>query len=500
MTNPLAPILLSDPRAIAAAAVDCLIVGSGTAGVTAAIELADRGLRVAIIEAGPLVLTEHIGSGPFANREDLVPAIHDLVRYGTVWTSGENESAARDGLAETNNNSWSVVGGRTVFWGGCTPRFRDEDFADWPYGADEVGPWYDRAERLIGVSGAGTHGALPPFMNHTAQDHLLARLSTRGFHATHAPLGIDTGEVREGRISRGFDSSVSRLLRCRNFGRIENGALLSLAAETEAVRLVLDGQLVSAVTVRDRRTGEIFAIPARPVILAGGCVQTVRLAMVSGVGCDDPLVGRFMGDHLFRQAVFRLPEPIGEKSLYMFIPPTAERPFHAQIQGMFSETWYSPLHATVWLDGDANGEYLLYYCFGISKADRDGRLVLTREDGEPSMRDYYVVNDRSVGDVRTLAAMSDFTTNVAVALGAEVVRTQENGPGAALHEFGGLRMGRDPTSSVTNPDGRFWRVGNLSCVDAAIWPHQGSANSYLTITAIALRNASRLAAEMGKGG
>jgi choline dehydrogenase-like flavoprotein len=112
------------------------------------------------------------------------------------------------------------------------------------------------------------------------------------------------------------------------------------------------------------------------------------------------------------------------------------------------------------------------------------------------MKDYCVVNDRSPGDSKTLAAMAQFTANVADALGAKVVRTEENAAGAALHEFGGLRMGRDPASSVTDPDGRFWRVSNLSCVDAAIWPHQGSANSYLTITAIALRNASTLAAAM----
>jgi choline dehydrogenase-like flavoprotein len=92
--------------------------------------------------------------------------------------------------------------------------------------------------------------------------------------------------------------------------------------------------------------------------------------------------------------------------------------------------------------------------------------------------------------------MKLFTERVAAGLGAELVRTQENGPGAALHEFGGLRMGTDPALSVTDPHGRFWRVRNLSCADAAIWPHQGSANSYLTITAIALRNATRLAAEL----
>src|SRR5437899_12169253 len=119
MMNPLAPILLSDPRAVAGAAVDCLVIGSGTSGVTAAIELADRGLRVAIIEAGPLILTEHVGSGPFANRGDIVPQIHDLVRYDTVWTSEKDLAAARAGSATTNNNPSTVVRGRPVFRGCC---------------------------------------------------------------------------------------------------------------------------------------------------------------------------------------------------------------------------------------------------------------------------------------------------------------------------------------------------------------------------------------------
>lgn len=491
MTHPLAAILTSDPRAIAAAGVDCLIIGSGTSGVTAAAELASQGLRVAIIEAGPLLLTEHVGSGPFANREDIVPSIHDVVRYGTLWTTSDQEGAASGGRVETNNNAWSVVGGRTVFWGGCTPRFLDGDFATWPYGADEVRPWYERAERLIGASGSDGNER-PPFITHAAQERLMARLGVDGIRATHVPLGVDTAAVRDGRMSRGFDSSVSRLLRHPKFGRCEDGAALSLAAETQAVRLDVQAGQVRAVTVRNG--GETFDIPARHVILAGSCIQSVRLAMASGLDRDDPLIGRYIGDHLFRQAVFKLPEPIGEKSLYIFIPPTPERPYHVQLQGMFRETWYSPLHATIWLDGDADGQYLLYYCFGVSTAEREGRLVL--REGEGSLRDYFVVHDRSPGDLETLAGMAEFTERVAAGLGAELVRTQENGPGAALHEFGGLRMGSDPASSVTDPDGCFWRVPNLSCVDAAIWPHQGSANSYLSITAIALRNATRLAEKL----
>ncbi len=491
--HPLAPILLSNPRAIADAFVDCLVIGSGTSGVTTAIELARHGLRVAIIEAGPLIMTEHVGSGPFANRADFVPHIHDLVRYGTLWTTEAQLADARAGAAKTNNNAWALVGGRTVFWGGCTPRFRDEDFDEWPYNADEMRLWYERAESLIGVSGSTK---APPFMTHHAQERLMASMASAGIPTIHAPLGIDTRAVHGGRMSLGFDSSVSRLLRHRDFGRIEDGARLCLAAETEALQLVHDGKQVSAVRVQDRDKN-VFDIPARHVVLAGGCVQSTRLALVSGLGEIDPLIGRYMGDHLFRQAVFELPTSIGEKSLYIFVPPTAKRPFHAQLQGMFQETWYSPLHATCYLDGDTDGRNVLFYCFGISKAEEAGRMVLL---GEGRTREgYCIVNDRSASDAKTLAEMATFTGDVAHAMGAKVVRTEENAAGAALHEFGGLRMGLDPKSSVTDPNGQFRRIRNLSGADAALWPHQGSANSYLTITAVALRNASRLAATVGVG-
>jgi choline dehydrogenase-like flavoprotein len=492
----LAEVLESPLEAIAAGSVDCLVIGSGTAGVTTAVELAEGGLRVAIVEAGPFLLTQHVGSGPFATREDLVPKIHDLVRYETVWTSSDKEGAVRAGAVPGNNSAWSAVGGRTLFWGGCTPRFLDGDFHGWPYGADEVRPWYDRAEHLIRSSGTdGPANKNPPFVVHVAQDSLIARLRQAGIPATHAPLGVDTGAVRDGRISCGFDSSVARLLRCPLFGHIRDGARLSLAAQAAAIELTLSEERVTAAAVHDRRTGRIVQVPASHFVLAGSAIQSTRLAMASGLQRIDPLVGRYVGDHLFRQAVLKLPEPLGERALYIFLPPLPDRPFHVQMQGMLEETWYSPLHATVWLDGKPHGQYILYYCFGISEATAGSRVVLTTGAGslDNALRNYYVINDRSKQDLLTLAEMSDFLPRVATAMGAEVVRTEENCAGAALHEFGGLRMGTDPTSSVTDPTGRFWRIPNLSCADSATWPNQGSANSYLTITAIALRNAALLA-------
>ena len=55
-----------------------------------------------------------------------------------------------------------MVGGTTWHWGGLAMRFRPNDFrlksefgvgVDWPFGYDELEPWYEDAEDEIGVSG-----------------------------------------------------------------------------------------------------------------------------------------------------------------------------------------------------------------------------------------------------------------------------------------------------------------------------------------------------------
>ena len=92
--------------------------------------------------------------------------------------------------------------------------------------------------------------------------------------------------------------------------------------------------------------------------------------------------------------------------------------------------------------------------------------------------------------------MDAFLPKVADALDAELVRTQVNPLGAALHEIGGLRMSAEPGTGVTDTHGMFWKLPNLSVADSAAWPSQGSANSYLTITAWSLRHAEGVYARL----
>jgi gluconate 2-dehydrogenase alpha chain len=62
-------------------------------------------------------------------------------------------------------------------------------------------------------------------------------------------------------------------------------------------------------------------------------------------------------------------------------------------------------------------------------------------------------------------------------------------PPTSRHQKGTLRMGVDPATSVTRPDGRFHDVDNLYCCDGSVFPTGGGWNPTLTIIAVALRTA-----------
>jgi choline dehydrogenase-like flavoprotein len=169
-------------------AYDVIIVGSGAAGGQSAYVLALGGAKVLMLEAGrnydPVsetpMLSTHAqaplrGAGtpdkPFGfydatiNGGWTVPKEPYLVRrsrHGPGW-----HEATDDDLATTDQNfMWwrpRMLGGRTNHWGRIAlrmgpydfkPRTRDSLGIDWPYTYQELAPYYDRVEALIGVFGS----------------------------------------------------------------------------------------------------------------------------------------------------------------------------------------------------------------------------------------------------------------------------------------------------------------------------------------------------------
>ena len=67
------------------------------------------------------------------------------------------------------------------------------------------------------------------------------------------------------------------------------------------------------------------------------------------------------------------------------------------------------------------------------------------------------------------------------------------GPPSTRHIMGTLRMGTDPTTSVTDAQGRFHDVDNLWATDGSVFPTSSGWNPTLTIVAVALKIAHGIA-------
>lgn len=518
---------------------DVLVIGSGATGAIASMVLGEAGLRVVCLEQGGWVeARDHPHYAPdwqWQRRSRWSPDVNVRQRNPDDFPVRSNSSQVL---------MWNGVGGSTNVYGALWPRYRPTDFRkgtehglqpDWPISYEDVHPYYERADRLVGVSGLAGDPAMPPQDDYptpplpmqAASRRLAGAFDRLGWHWWPVPAGVISRDY-EGRAAcngcgvcngcpRGSMSKFSLSVWPR---ALEAGVELRTYARVLRIETDRSGRATGAVYV-DRNTGRQHFQPADIVILAANGVGTPRLLLASdNLANSSDQVGRNLLHHTLVACEMWVDEPLAAHTGYVaalisreFAETDLSRGFvngfnfncvttggaGEQAVGFLSDRrapWGAGHHE--WFERHF-GRGFGVFAIGDDLPHPDNRITLSGierdADGVPVAELHYEPRDN---DRKMMRYMLDRLVDIAKAVDAFDYRLQDyvdaNGVyrTPAWHLLGTARMGKSPEMSVVNKWHQCWDVPNLYIVDGSVLTTGGVVNPTPTICALTLRAAKHL--------
>lgn len=531
---------------------DAVIVGSGAGGGVMAYVLASRGWKVALLEKGrnpfPRLGTADAAGSLLGNdelRRRRSYAFHDPFIEPRTYRAGP-DAPLQSGM---DIQGLGVgVGGGTVQYDADSPRLQEADFrartlygqvegaalVDWPYGLDELAPWYDATERLIGVQGDATADPfaaprgpypMPPGWPSKAGLVLARGAEKLGYHPHPMPMAVNSMFYR-GRpacVSCGFCSmgcpvgakgstAVTAVRDALATGRC---TLLPECCVT-AVETEPSGTKASGVKYLDAQ-GKPQRLTARHVVLAANAIETPRLLLASGTGAHPDGLGNgsgLVGRHLMFHTVFIAVgvfdeeirsyrgRPITHAMADFTTGTTSPRGGYTELGGALHPIEEGALypwlvHASLMRSGRYRRQISTVSMIGEDMPQAGNRVEL-----DPAVRDVYgrpvarLTYARHARDQQVIDVYMPKLSAIAKAAGAvevlEVDAAKQNGLPATRHLLGTTRMGTDPATSVCDPWGRLHQLENVWVADGGLWPTSTGFNPTLTQQAMAYRTAGYL--------
>lgn len=483
-------------------AVDCdvVVIGTGAGGAVVGRELAEAGLAVVFVEEG-----KYFERSDFTGRA--FPMQQKLYRGG-----GSTFSVGNTGIPIPLGRT---VGGTTTVNSGTCFRTPDRVLAEWrdELGLDELAPdklgsYFERVEAVLGVEPA--------------------KRSLLGGNGRVIQRGCDAlGFTRHGPLRRNAPACDGQGVCC--FGcptdakRSTNVSYIPLALKAGAelfpgakvTRIIVEGGKAAGV-VAATRDGHVLTVRSRAVVVACGAISTPLLLSAQGLGARSGQLGKNLSIHPCAGALAEFDEQI----LPWAGIPQGYGIEELHEEGILFEGTMVPLemmmNMTQRIGPDlvrlAEGfDHVATFGFMVEDSSRGSvREVM----GQPVIQ--YWLTEKDVAHIKR---GMDVLAQVFFAAGAKVVHTGISGFDtltceadlaalrrarvrpwdldlSAYHPLGTARMGRDPATSVVDPDHQLHDTKGLYVVDGASVPSSLGVNPQVTIMAMATRAAEKIAAAL----
>ncbi|HLR13617.1 MAG TPA: GMC family oxidoreductase [Burkholderiaceae bacterium] len=534
---------------------DVVIIGSGVAGALMAAELAGRGVRVCILEAGaPVDRTQAVHN--FWQAPVKVPeSAYPPVPHAMHPTSDKlDDWYCQVGPDRFKSTYLKVVGGTTWHWLGTCLRLLPSDFrtfsehgygTDWPISYDEIEPAYVRAEHALAVAGDVKHELgsprsapypLPPIPQSYLDTTLTQALHGTRFIVSPTPQARNSVAHDQRPPCCGSSSCIPVCPIQAKYDATVHlkkaiGAGAHLLDGCTVVRLEADdtGQIVRAhYRRRDQSTGDV---QGRYIVLACHAIETPRLLLASrnnawpqGLANTSGMVGRHLMDHpvqlswaLASQPVYPYRGPLSTSGIENLREGAFRRQRSAYRIEIGNDGWS-------WPTGAPASTAAALALAGIAGADLDAAIAdetsrhlrlaaLTEQLPDPDNR---VALDPHKADVHGVPLphityrVDDYARQgmaharrdhdeIFRQMGASRMQHATNFFGAG-HIMGTCRMGEDPRRSVVDPSLFSHDHKNMVIVGSSVFPTGGTANPTLTIAALSLRAADAIADRLAGSG
>ena len=507
-----------------------VVIGSGAGGGTLGTDLALKGVKTVILEAGKRHETEDFINDEWASFAQL------------AWTDMRTTSGSwRVAKDFANLPAWIVkaVGGSTVHWAGASLRFQDHEFKtktvygevkgatllDWPITLADLEPYYAKAEHRMGVTRTNGIPGLPGNNNYKVLEKGAHKLGYKTVHTGRMAINSQDRDERPpcqqiGFCFQGCKSGAKWSTLVAEIPRGEATGNLEVRPESHVVRIEHDASgKVNSVVYADK-TGALQRQKARVVAVAGNAFETPRLLLNSassqfpdGLANASGQVGKNYMRHLTASVYGVFDKPVkmwrGTTMAGIIQDEAVHDPKRGFVGGYEMETLSIGLpFMAAFLDPGAWGRE---FTSALDAYENMAGMWIVGEDMpqekngvtlHPTVKDKHGMPVPNVhfDDHPNDVAMRQHAWKQGQALYAAVgaTRTFPTPPYPSTHNLGTCRMSANPRDGVCDKHGQTHDVKNLFISDGSQFTTGGAENPTLTIVALAMRQADHIADAMAK--